>query len=293
LSVGKRRKGACASSSPSDGRRVENERPGVILRVYQPHQLGPLSRRNAHRILLGARDVSERAQQRRSRRSRRQSEEACIHLSPVACEPGLFNSQPAACQATGPSKLEHLARRQEVAILRQLGPSLVAQMLILSGCTASNAKPMPPQAAARPRRDCSVAAPCDGIRQWFANEARDAELTAAYCDPPSPGKAGDCHGLEGAIAHLHRLNLDDFSDLCARLSGKPSAEIYPFVWKADRDETAPCGATQCRVWIWYWFAGGRWGIFTILFKLPLDSSEWLLQRCNYCGPNDCRDMPPL
>ena len=164
-------------------------------------------------------------------------------------------------------------------------------MLVFSGCTSTNAKPLAPQDAAKPRRDCSVAAPCDGIRQWFSNETKDAELTATYCDPPGPGKASDCRGLEGAIENLHRLNFADFSDFCDRLSGKPSTEIYPFVGTPDRDEAAPCGATQCRVWIWYWFSGGRWGIFTILFTLPPGSSDWLLHRCNYCGPSDCKDMP--
>ena len=184
-----------------------------------------------------------------------------------------------------------MARRQEVAITRQLAAAVVAQALLLSGCTATTARPVAPQVAPRPRRDCSVDAPCDGIRQWFSNETRDAELTATYCDPPAPGKASDCRGLEGAIANLHRLNFDDFSGFCARLSGQPSSAVYPFVGKPDRDEAAPCGASQCRVWIWYWFGGGKWGIFTILFELPPEASDWLLHRCNYCGPSDCKNMP--
>jgi len=106
---------------------------------------------------------------------------------------------------------------------------------------------------AKVRRDCSAAAPCDGIRQWFANEVRDAELMSTYCEPPAPGRANDCLGLAGAVANVHRLSITDYSDFCTRRTGEPSTETYAFVGKPDRDEAAPCGSTHCRVWIWYWF----------------------------------------
>jgi hypothetical protein len=169
--------------------------------------------------------------------------------------------------------------------------ALLVHVLIFSGCSATNARPVTPPAAQKGRRDCSSVTPCDGVRQWFANEARDADLTTTYCDPPPPGRANDCRGLAAAVANVHRLSLDDFSALCSRSSGEPTTAVYPFVGAPDRDEAAPCGATQCRVWIWYWFNGGRWGIFTMLFKLQPTSSDWILNRCNYCDPSDCKDLP--
>jgi hypothetical protein len=168
---------------------------------------------------------------------------------------------------------------------------LLVLILVSAGCGTTSAKSLPPAPVAQPRRDCTAAAPCDGIRQqWFANEVKDAELWATYCHPPAPGKADDCRGLDGAIAALHRLNFHDFSDFCGRFSGKPSTAVYPFVGHPDRDETSPCGSAQCRVWIWYWFGGGQYGIFTILLGLPPGAADWLLQRCNYCTPSGCEDM---
>jgi hypothetical protein len=176
--------------------------------------------------------------------------------------------------------------------LGQLAGVLFACVLSFGGCSAPSAKSVPPFTPLQ-QRDCSAATPCNGVRsQWFNNEARDAELVAAYCSPPSPGRAGDCQGLEGAIANLHRLNFDYFSDLCSRQSGHSSLETYAFVGRPDRDEEAPCGTAKCRVWIWYWFSGGRYGIFTILLGLPPGTSDWLVRRCNYCTAGDCLDMPP-
>jgi hypothetical protein len=174
----------------------------------------------------------------------------------------------------------------------QLARVMFACSFVSAGCSAPSSKAVPPFIPLQ-QRDCSAASPCNGVRsQWFSNEARDAELVAAYCSPPSPGRAGDCQGLEGAIANLHRLNFDYFSDLCSRQSGHSSTEVYAFVGRPDRDEEAPCGGAQCRVWIWYWFSGGRYGIFTILLGLPPGTSDWLLRRCNYCTTGDCQDMPP-
>ena len=195
-----------------------------------------------------------------------------------------------ACQASRLTKLRfHLT--PEVAITRQLVAAILAQVLVFSGCSTTNAKPVTPPSAAKQRRDCSATAPCDGVRDWFLNETRDAQLTATYCDPPAPGRASDCLGLAGAVANVHRLSLKDFSALCSHLSGEPSTTAYPFVGKPDRDEAGPCGATHCRVWIWYWFSGRSWGIFTMLFQPQPASSDWLLHRCNYCDPSDCKDMP--
>jgi hypothetical protein len=177
--------------------------------------------------------------------------------------------------------------RQWLAVL-----ALTSAFLAM-GCTASSAKVPAAPASARLRSDCSFFAPCNGVRQeWFANEAKDAELIAAYCSPPAPGRSRDCSGLEEAIANLHRLNLDYFSDLCQRLAGSSSEQMLVFVGKPDRDEVAPCGSDQCRVWIWYWSNGTQWANFTILLGMPASGTEWLVRRCNYCTTAECQNMPP-
>ncbi|MGO9831430.1 MAG: hypothetical protein ACLPJH_14925 [Myxococcaceae bacterium] len=179
---------------------------------------------------------------------------------------------------------------------REAGGRLVAALLGLvlawCGCSTGGAKSVPPAPLAPSFRDCTAAAPCDRVRQqWFVNEAKNAELWAQFCDPPAAGNTNDCGGLAGAVANLHRLNVEYFSDFCLRYAGKPSAAISPWVGRPDREETANCSAGQCRLWLWYWFGGGQSGIFTMLFRLPPDSSEWLLRRCNYCTPVACQDMP--
>lgn len=168
---------------------------------------------------------------------------------------------------------------------------LLLGLLAPSGCGGPS-KSVPPVPTVPLLRDCSAAAPCDAVReQWFSNEAKDAEVWATYCNPPSPSYASDCRGLEAAIDKLHRLNIEFFSDLCHRLSGKGTVDIYPFVGRPDRDETGACGAGQCRLWMWTWFGGGQSGIFTMLLKPPAGTPDWRLQRCNYCTPFGCQDMP--
>gem|GEM_PF-4592818 len=170
-------------------------------------------------------------------------------------------------------------------------------MLLLLGLLASGCggpQVVPPAPAVPPFRDCSVLAPCDAVRQqWFSNEAKDAELWATYCHLPTPTYASDCRGLESAIDKLHRLNVEAFSDLCSRFSGKRAADVYPLVGRPDREETAVCGTAQCRLWLWTWFGGGQSGTFTMLLKLPAGAPDWLLERCNYCTPFGCLDMPAL
>ncbi len=171
------------------------------------------------------------------------------------------------------------------------GAALLLLVVAASGCGGA-AKSVPPPPAIAPLRDCSAFAPCDAVRQqWFSNEAKDAEVWDTYCNPPAPTNAADCRGLERAMDKLHGLNIQFFSDLCRRLSGKSAADVYPFVGRPDRDETSSCGSGQCRLWLWYWFGGGQSGIFTMLLKLPAGTQTWALQRCNYCTPFGCQDMP--
>lgn len=167
-------------------------------------------------------------------------------------------------------------------------------LLGLASASCGGAKAVPAVPSVPPRRECSAAAPCDAVReQWFSNEAKDAEVWSLYCHPPSPTYAADCRGLEAAIDKLHRLNIQDFSDLCSRLAGKPTAEVYPLVGRPDREETGACGTGQCRLWLWSWFGGGQTGTFTMLLTAVAETQEWRLKRCNYCTPFGCEDMPAM
>ncbi|MGO9066254.1 MAG: hypothetical protein ACLQIH_16145 [Myxococcaceae bacterium] len=195
-----------------------------------------------------------------------------------------------AVPAVGGAKALWFAR--DARPVGHLALALLGVLLVCASCSTGGAKSVPTVPLAPLFRDCTVAAPCDRVRQqWFVNEAKNAELWAQFCNPPAAGNANDCAGLGGAVANLHRLNIEYFSDFCLRNAEKPSATVSPWVGRPDRDETATCGAGQCRLWIWYWFGGGQSGIFTMLFRLPPASSEWLLKRCNYCTPAACQDMP--
>jgi hypothetical protein len=203
-----------------------------------------------------------------------------------------------ACDGSTPGALAPQARRAPTAAgapaagVPSREVALFITLAVVSvGCGAS--RPAPPPPVDPLRWDCSVAAPCDQVRQhWFVNEAKDAELMAAYCQPPAPGNGADCAGLEAAIDKLHNLNVDYFSEFCSRFSEKGTQDVFHFVGRPDRDETAPCGSAQCRVWIWYWFSAGNSGAFTILFHRTTESADWQLRRCNYCTLAGCSDLPP-